>query len=350
MSDIVCPICGGKDCVSLSSVFGRRLFNGEQNYCLSCSHGWRAEKIEYPYETTQMCILGTTRARLERQFRFFAPFLPADPEILEIGCASGELAAFVREKSPVKRYDAVELSPLGEKAKAHLDALYAEPLGDLLQRGVVKTRYDIVVISHVLEHIEDPRAEIRAIKSVLKPGGVIFIEVPHGSGNRNLPANDFPAHLHFFSVPSLVRLLGGEGLETVAIATDAIDNDQYNDAMELIARPIAAPRWRGDVLSDHPLLQGGGKIVVWGASPLAEELLGNYFDPGRIDFFVDKDSAKQGCTCLGKPIRAPEALGGSPRTVLINSVYLADDIVADLARLYPGVGHKAVRLKELLYG
>jgi len=62
-------------------------------------------------------LVGTSRARLETQIRFFAPFAPRNATILEIGCATGELALATREMVSVARYEAIELSPAGEQAK-----------------------------------------------------------------------------------------------------------------------------------------------------------------------------------------------------------------------------------------
>jgi hypothetical protein len=89
-------------------------------------------------------------------------------------------------------------------------------------------------------------------------------------------------------------------------------------------------------------------VVVWGAGSLAEELLANFFDPGRIDFFIDSNPEKLGSQVLGRPVRGPDALGRTPRTVLINSIDFADAIAEDIARLYPGAAHTLIRVGDLL--
>jgi hypothetical protein len=115
-----------------------------------------------------------------------------------------------------------------------------------------------------------------------------------------------------------------------------------------VARRFQIPAWNTAYLSDHPALAGADQIVVWGAGSLAVEILANFFDPRRIAFFVDGDATKQGSLCLGRPVQGPQALGRSPRTVLINSIDFAGAIAADISRLYPGVAHRLIPIGELL--
>lgn len=341
MAAEACIVCGGTRLVRLSSAVGERA------YCTSCFHGWRTDRPRFAYSNTAMCSLGTSPARLDAQIRFFAPFAPKRPTILEIGCATGELAAATKGSIGVERYEAIELSPAGDKARAHVDRLYTEPLRSLLVGGEIQSRFDLILMSHVLEHIDDPAAELRAMKEVLKPGGAIFVEVPNGSGHRHLPIDDNLTHLHFFSPASLLRMLAAQGLETIAVATDVRLDARYADSLQVMVRPFHTPAWSRTLLSDHPSLDGEDGIVVWGAGSLAEEVLANFFDPARIAFFIDRDVEKQGGLCLDRPVRGPDALGRAPRTVLINSIDFADAIAADIGRAYPGIDHRLVRIGDL---
>lgn len=295
-----------------------------------------------------MCALGTSPARLQTQIRFFAPFMTAGGRVLEIGCATGELAAAARGSMVIGRYEAIELSPAAEIACSRVDLLHTRPLRILLTERQLETAFDLVLMSHVLEHIDDPAAELRAIRQILAPAGALFLEVPNGSGNRRLPIDDNRSHLHFFSATSLTRLLADAGLETVAVATDVRLDARYADSLQVIARPFRSPRWSSTLLSDHPLLRGVGTIVVWGAGSLVEELLANFFDPARIDFFIDRNPEKIGSTVLDRPVQAPEFLGKIPRVVLINSIDFADSIISDITNFYPNVPHRLIKIGDLL--
>lgn len=342
MTNSNCPVCAGALINSLTSAVGERA------YCQACFHGWRTSINHFSYAATAMCSLGTSDVRLKAQSDFVAPFCPADAKILEIGCATGELAATVRQNLKPARYDAIELSPAGQKAKPHLDRLHIAPLNDLIAADDIERDYDVILMSHVLEHLEDPAAELRAMKLVLRGRGTIFLEVPNMSGHRRLPIDDNRSHLHFFSASSLSRLLAREGFEVVATATDAWLDSRYADSLRVIAKPFAMPEWNPHILSNHPLIGVGEPIVVWGAGSLTDEILANFFDTMRIDFFIDRDSKKHGTTCLGRPVRGPDALGTEARTVLINSIDFAAAITADLKAMYPDANHHIIPIADLL--
>lgn len=337
-----CIVCDGQSLELMTTAVGERA------YCRTCFHGWRTSIKPFSYAATAMCSLGTSDERLRAQAAFFAPFSRADARILEIGCATGELAAMVRREQAPAVYEAIELSPAGAQASAHLDRLHTEPLGTLIESGSITPGFDMILMSHVLEHLEDPAGELRAMRAVLADGGAMFVEVPNMAGHRKLPIDDNRSHLHFFSSTSLARMLANEGLEVVAAETDAWLDARYADSLRVVARPFALPHWAPNLLSAHPALGDDATIVVWGAGSLTDEMLANFFDPARIDYFVDRDPAKQGTTLLGRPVRAPEDIGATPRTVLLNSIDFAPAIAANLQALYPDVGHRAVPIADLL--
>lgn len=67
------------------------------------------------------------------------------------------------------------------------------------------TRFDSIVVSEVLEHLEDPAAALRALAGLLAPGGRLFLNVP-----VNSPA---PDHIHLFATPEeVVGLVEAQGL------------------------------------------------------------------------------------------------------------------------------------------
>lgn len=87
--------------------------------------------------------------------------------------------------------------------------------------------YDVITSSHVLEHVPDPAAHLRTLFSLLKPGGVLWLQTPnlkslgarlYGSHWRGLEA---PRHLVLFNVKSLRRLLDAVGFVDVRDKPDA---------------------------------------------------------------------------------------------------------------------------------
>ncbi len=75
--------------------------------------------------------------------------------------------------------------------------------------------YDIVVLSHVLEHFSDPKRVISAALKALSRSGIVVIEVPNDvPGIVPLNGPDEP-HLIFFTAQTLKELLGTESVFAV---------------------------------------------------------------------------------------------------------------------------------------
>ena len=339
---IVCPVCGDRiERVGAAT--------GQHAYCRACFHGFRPVPPQYSYRANAMCSLGTSEDRLAAQCAFFAPHVAAGAKVLEIGCATGELAMAAQRRLDLSGYDAIELSQAGDIARARVSRLYRQTLRELLDADLIERgAFDAVLMSHVLEHIDDIHAEVEAIVSVLKPDGVVFFEVPQASGNVALPVDDNVAHLHFFSPTSLCRLLSDHGMNIVDVQCGARLDARYADSLRVVARRFAAPRLADLDLGAHPAL-AGKPFVVWGAGSLATELLGNFLAADRISYFIDRNPAVQGTQCLGRPVRAPQSLiGAEPATILINSIDFAPMIEADIGALLPGHHHHLVRIGDVI--
>lgn len=77
---------------------------------------------------------------------------------------------------------------------------------DVRQGGIevlsdVAASADIVILSHVLEHIPEPIEFLAAVASLLKPGGVLYVEVPGIENPRVIKQNGAvqPGHLIYFN-------------------------------------------------------------------------------------------------------------------------------------------------------
>jgi SAM-dependent methyltransferase len=81
--------------------------------------------------------------------------------------------------------------------------------------------FDVVVLSHVLEHLPDPGRALGELASIMNPGGWLYVAVP------DVDSMDFKIfgkhwdvvspliHLHYFAEESLLRVLESSGFEDV---------------------------------------------------------------------------------------------------------------------------------------
>ena len=333
-----CAVCGGFRLESVKAVQCEHLF------CLDCLHSQRGEMAPFPYGEFAMCADGTDPLRLQSQMNFILSHVKQEAEVLEIGCASGDLAAAIQLRRPDVRYDAIEISPAQEKARLRVDELYLQPLGDCLDGCLIYPRsYDVVIISHVLEHLADVRREIALIRELLQPDGKLFIEVPNRSGHPALPLDDDIGHLHSFSVSSLSRLLADAGFQCLVLTTGNAVYGAHADAIRVIAQPFKVPEVRKCLpLSQLP-------VIVWGAGNRARGILGNFVDLENVLFFVDSDEAKQGRPLLGLPVFAPFAIERYPGIpIFICAIEAEAAIRRDIQRLGYDRGCPVSSLTDLL--
>ena len=125
--------------------------------------------------------------------------------------------------------------------------------------STLERQFDVVSMSHCLEHTRDPRAELVAAARVLKPGGSLVIEVPDPESLlrpllRGLWLPYFqPQHQHLLSVGNLSKLLGEAGFEVVRIQRGEahVGSDCFFSAFitldrlapEALPWTPSAPRW-----------------------------------------------------------------------------------------------------------
>lgn len=98
---------------------------------------------------------------------------------LDVGCGSGLLVLMAQESG----YDAcgVEINKAAAQYARDVHGLNVIS-GDLKSAGFPSQYFDVITLSQVLEHITQPEFLLSEIHRILKPTGVLLIEVPNISG------------------------------------------------------------------------------------------------------------------------------------------------------------------------
>ena len=151
-----------------------------------------------------------------------------DPAILDVGSGRGELLEAARREG-ITRCVGLELSAaMIEYAQSRGLVVRAETAEQFAGQDVAP--FDAVVLAAVLEHVAEPSALLAACVSVLRPGGVMLVDVPRepnivtwvgrlASVLRrspkvlNLSPTFTPYHVWGFNPRSLKQLFDRHGLE-----------------------------------------------------------------------------------------------------------------------------------------
>lgn len=158
------------------------------------------------------------QARLKITALQIAEFLDdTTARILDVGCANGGL---LRELKGLgyKNICGLDPSPIWVENTRAL-GLEAHP-GSLFQ-PFPYGKFDCVVLSHTLEHVQDVHGAVHWISEVLSSGGkqVAYIEVPDATRYVDFlyaPFQDFNTeHINHFSKVSLKNAMGLAGFEDV---------------------------------------------------------------------------------------------------------------------------------------
>lgn len=119
--------------------------------------------------------------------------------VLEIGPGTGDFLDFFKELNPDANYSIIEsdINNL-ERLKAKVKSFYSD-LSD-----VPDTYFDLIIISHVLEHTNNPVLFLNLLRSKLNQNGFLFIEVP--CEDYLFKEKEEP-HLLFFNKLSMNKIL-----------------------------------------------------------------------------------------------------------------------------------------------
>ena len=267
--------------------------------------------------------------------------------VLDIGCANGGLLA---ELNKLGFDHVLGVDPSGS-CVANTTRLHAIPakVGFIREMPADIGKFDIVILSHVLEHVADLRSTVTELKDLLVPGGLLYIEVPDASRYREFilaPFQDFNTeHINHFGLAALRNLFTRDGFTVVSTGQKELESSPgcpYPAAFGFFRRPSHEvspvdppvyelnPSFRKGLLAyieasreklasiDQqlaPFCSRDQPVMVWGVGQLAMKLLAETcLARARITAFIDMNPIHHGKKLSGIPIIPPQAITdtGSP--------------------------------------
>jgi SAM-dependent methyltransferase len=158
--------------------------------------------------------------------------------LLDFGCA----AAYFTERAQAGGWDAVGLD-LGNwvEEAARRRGVRNVMSCELAQAGFEPGSFDVINAAQVFEHVPRPVECLRQLVTLIRPGGLLYLDVPNYRtlsivlGRDDFELNTPPQHLNYFAPGTLRRFLEKAGLSVMHLAA--------NDGLKwenLLNRPISS--------------------------------------------------------------------------------------------------------------
>lgn len=132
--------------------------------------------------------------------------LPDRGALLEIGCGAGGAAATLAHALGWRAFGVEPDVASRALASAIGVTVDTTSVDGFVAKG---QKFDLVLLSHVLEHVVDHDRFLEQVLRLLSPDGVLLIEVPNGMTNESLHL----FHPYLFTRRALTTLLGRHGLD-----------------------------------------------------------------------------------------------------------------------------------------
>lgn len=225
------------------------------------------------------------RAKINRSLQLVGKKATESVRVLDIGCGDGHLLNLYKEVAG-ERIDTtgVDFNLSGViLAAAQGHNTYSGRFEDV---DLPEKYFDLVVASHVIEHVPDPKGFTEKVWRVLKPGGIFWFETPNvGSVDAKWFQKEhwggyhFPRHWYFFSKETISKLAGQTQfkVEMIDFVPNAIFWFWTFHSMMIGMNP----HWRG--LADK----------LFPPVDFQKDTLSNFL---RIGFFYSVDLAIKGAT------------------------------------------------------
>jgi SAM-dependent methyltransferase len=268
---------------------------------------------------------------LDRQLDFVRDIIPKAGSAFQVGCSDGYT---------LHRFEELGWEVDGIDPSANAIAIAKSHYGLNLNNGFIEEFvpkndkfYDLIILTHVLEHFVNPAKVIEKCLSMLKDDGFLFIEVPSLVNQETWPTSYFTfEHLTYFSPISMKNLLNKNGVKLISpIKIDFASSDPYPIQMcigvkadlnkdliqDLTAHKICDKYVTRDVIRWKTIndkiktsIESCKSICIWGAGVHTAQLIQ---ETDVLKFcenviIVDSDKQKWDKDILGFKVASPDVI------------------------------------------
>jgi SAM-dependent methyltransferase len=169
-----------------------------------------ASEAEFPNSTVD------AQRMVSQAKKLMGPLTAGRPKALDVGSGYGFFSKAAREQG----FQVVAVNPALEENRIFKQLNGLEPIPRFFEEvDFGEDKFDLVILSQVLEHLLDPFQVLVKVRSLIKPGGVIAIAVPNVDAiliklfKSQSSFLGLPEHIIHFSRKGLSAILQRAGFE-----------------------------------------------------------------------------------------------------------------------------------------
>ncbi len=185
-----CPLCGGMDTTRLSEVYLNKKLNFfSTDACNQCLFTFRSISLKFSW--FERCWKKIYTGKLEvfnpdlekfrkKRYESFARQIAryvSTGRILDIGASHGTGANLLRARGYTVETIEAEITKRNYIKKFFKLPVVASSIEEFLAKKPTQS-YDAVIFAQCLEHLDHPQTIVRAMKRILHPGSIVYLEIP----------------------------------------------------------------------------------------------------------------------------------------------------------------------------
>lgn len=161
-------------------------------------------------------LLPSLRTAADAECRHLPPLPVGGGRLLDVGCGNGGFLMLARQAG--WQVEGVDFDA-GAVRAARSRGLEVHHGGVDVLTGCGES-FDVITLSHVIEHVHDPMTALRRLHALLKPGGILWLDTPNFAslGSRRFRMNwrglEPPRHLVLFNPRSMQWALRAAGFQS----------------------------------------------------------------------------------------------------------------------------------------
>lgn len=217
-----CPICGNSKIIRITELYYQKnLLFFTTDVCNICMFVFRG--ISPSYRWFQKCwnIIkeknpkpfnpGMEILRKRRYLKYYKLLKQFDEltTVLDIGAAFGSGSQVFKDRG----YGVSVIEPDDNKTNYIKDKF--ELISKSIEKVKTKKKFDIVLFSNCLEHLDNPNIPLKQIRKLLSPKGLVCLEIPLINNYIQWSDAFYLTHKSNFSEQTILKLIQQEGFKVI---------------------------------------------------------------------------------------------------------------------------------------